>query len=342
MSHKKNIYQKYMKLALKEAEDGISKGEQPYGAVILSGDKVISKAHSKVHSSKDQSNHAEIVAFDNCPKDKLKNSSGLTLVSTCEPCTKCFGLAVSKGVKTFVFGSKIETAIKYGSGDVPIKIKEFKDLYGLTIVDGVMEEENNSLLSEFHNKQIAKKIVTFSEGNEKEKYWMEKALEVGKKGMLEKHELPIGVILVAGDEIIAESSTMTYTKNSPITHGDFMAILATERKVYEKDLARPLVLYSTLEPHLLGFGAAIKAKVDKVVFGLEAHSDGGSIYLPDMVGLREYIPQVVGGVHREKQYELLKEFLATHDKNRVGCDYAANLVKWYKKGRKGWEGMKSE
>ena len=155
----------------------------------------------------------------------------------------------------------------------------------------------------------------------------EKSIRGWKKRNVEKHELPIGVIVVAGDEVLSETSTLTYTLNSPITHGDFMALVKAERQVYSSK--KPLVLYSTLEPCLLGFGAAIKCKVDKIVFGLEAIPDGGANYLPHIVNVKEWIPTTVGGVCRKEQYELLKEFLATHDDNRVGWDYANKVVKLY-------------
>ncbi len=191
-------------------------------------------------------------------------------------------------------------------------------------------DKNKSIFSygDFRNN-----VVTYSTGNDEEIFWMKRALQVGKKGMIENDELPIGVVLVAGNRLLTETCTLTYTLNSPITHGDFMALFNAEREVYSPNIERPLVLYSSLEPHLLGFGAAIKCKVDKVVFGLEAIPDGGSCYLKNMVGIKERIPKVVGGVLREEQYKLMKEFLETHEENRVGYGYAKSLVKLYEKGR---------
>ena len=73
----------------------------------------------------------------------------------------------------------------------------------------------------------------------------------------------------------------------------------------------------------------IKCKVDKIVFGLEAIPDGGADYLPHIVNVKEWIPRTVGGDCRKEQYELFKEFLETHDKKRVGWDYANKVVKLY-------------
>lgn len=323
-------YQKYMRIALEEAKKGIRCGEQPYGAVLVADGNIVAVAHNEVMSSNNSLNHAEIVAIDNYLKNMISRPKDLTLITTCEPCVNCLGTAIKLGVNRFVYGSSIKTAIRYGSKDMPIGLEDFKTIYNFEIVGNVLKDECDMMLENYYFKN---NIVTYSKGTKEEIYWMKKALEIGRKGMLEKEELPIGVILVAGRDILSSSSTMTYTLNSPITHGDFMALFYAQREVYLPTCKRPLVLYSSLEPHLLGFGAAIKCKVDKVVFGLEAIPDGGSDYLPHLVGIKERIPRVVGGVLRDEQYELMKEFLDTHEENRVGYGYAKTLVKLYEDKR---------
>lgn len=324
-------YEYYMELAIENAKTGIKNCEQPYGAVLIADGNIVCEAYNKVRSTKNISNHAEIIALSVYKKLDLKDVKELVLVTTCEPCESCFNKAIEAGVNKFVFGSDIEEAIKYNTGDKLLKIKQFEDKYNISVIENIKKEECDELLKEFYDKDyLSKNIVTYSSGTEEEKYWMKRALEIAKKGMLEKHELPIGVVVVAGDEVLSETCTLTYTLNSPITHGDFMALVKAERKVFSSK--KPLVLYSTLEPCLLGFGAAIKCKVDKVVFGLEAIPDGGADYLPHMVNVKEWIPRTVGGVCREEQYELLKEFIDTHDENRVGWSYANKLVKLYEQG----------
>lgn len=324
-------YQNYMKIALEEAKKGIMCGEQPYGAVLVADGKIVSIAHNEVVSSNNSLNHAEIVAITNYLKDKTSKAKNLTLITTCEPCVNCFGTALQLGVNKFVYGSNLETAISYGSADMHIGLEDFKSMYHFEVIDHVLKEECDMLLEHFY---LRDNIVSYSKGTNEEIYWMTQALEIGRQGMLEKEELPIGIILVAGDELLSETCTMTYTLNSPITHGDFMALYYAEREVYSPNCKRPLVLYSSLEPHLLGFGAAIKCKVDKVVFGLEAIPDGGACYLPYMLGVKEKIPKVIGGVLRDEQYKLMKEFLDTHEEGRVGYSYAKTLVKLYEDEKK--------
>ena len=324
-------YEYYMELAIDAAKTGMKNCEQPYGAVLVADGIIICEAFNMVRSTRNSLNHAEIVALNKYKKCSIKDAKELVLVTTCEPCEHCFNMAIEAGVNKFIFGSNIEEAIKYNTGDKLLKIKEFEEKYNICVIENIKKEECDELFKEFYDTDyLSKNIVTYSEGTEEEKYWMKRALDIGKQGMIEKHELPIGVILVAGDEVLSETCTLTYTLNSPITHGDFMALVKAERNVYTS--RKPLVLYSTLEPCLLGFGAAIKSKVDKIVFGLEAIPDGGADYLPHIVNVKEWIPKTIGGVYREEQYKLMKEFLETHDKKRVGWDYANKIVKLYEQG----------
>ena len=322
-------YDKIMNIALNTALNGVKKNELPFGAALCNGEDIVAVAHNLTMSTKNSRNHAEVVCINSCDKEILKNDN-LTLFCTCEPCEDCFEYAIKNGIKHIVYGSEIETAIKLGSGDKLFKVKNYEKKYNIKIENNVLKNECDELLKKYYDKEyLAQNIVKWSSGTEEEKFWMKKALEIAKQGMKDNDELPIGVIIVAGDEILSESSTLTYSLNSPITHGDFMAMLKAERDVYS--CKRPLVLYSTLEPHLIGFSAAIKCKFDKVVFGLEAKPDGGSIYLPHIIKLREWIPETIGGVCAKEQYELFKEFVNTHSSNRVGYDYALSVINAYEK-----------
>ena len=54
---------KFMRLALKEAEEAFKKGEIPVGAVLVKEGTVLTYAHNLRESLKDPSAHAEIVAL---------------------------------------------------------------------------------------------------------------------------------------------------------------------------------------------------------------------------------------------------------------------------------------
>lgn len=154
-------------------------------------------------------------------------------------------------------------------------------------------------------------------------YWMKEALKVARKGM-ENNELPIASILVGGEREIGHGTTLTYSHNSPVAHGELFVLLNAQKDVYTCD--RPLVLYTTLEPCIMCIGAAIECGVDKIVYGMPAIPDGGVCYTKDMVGVKESIPLIIGDVLGEEARILMQEFVDNY-KDHPGWSYAESLVK---------------
>lgn len=82
---------KFMKLAIKEAEKGIEAGHGgPFGAVIVKDGKVISKGHNHVLINNDPTCHGEIDAIRKAGK-KLKtfDLSGCEIFTSGFPCPMC-------------------------------------------------------------------------------------------------------------------------------------------------------------------------------------------------------------------------------------------------------------
>jgi guanine deaminase len=83
---------KFMQLAIKEAEKGIAEGHGgPFGAVIVKDNKVISKGHNHVVVNNDPTCHGEIDAIRKaCKKLKTFDLSGCQIYTTGYPCPMCF------------------------------------------------------------------------------------------------------------------------------------------------------------------------------------------------------------------------------------------------------------
>ena len=60
-----------MKLALKEANKALKKGDVPIGCVVVKNNKIIAKAHNKKETKKNAIYHAELLAISKACK-KLK------------------------------------------------------------------------------------------------------------------------------------------------------------------------------------------------------------------------------------------------------------------------------
>ena len=90
-------FERYMKLALAQAQKAKNKDEVPVGAVIVQNGKVIAKAFNMRESKKDPLGHAEIYAISKAAK-KLGGwrLPGCTLFVTLEPCPMCTGAIINR------------------------------------------------------------------------------------------------------------------------------------------------------------------------------------------------------------------------------------------------------
>lgn len=166
---------------------------------------------------------------------------------------------------------------------------------------------------------------------DKDIFWMKKALELADEGMRKYGELPIATILVAGNAEIGQGVTSNVREEALIAHGELLVLLEAKRKALFCE--RPLVLYTTLEPCIMCLGAAIESGVDKIVYGMPAFPDGGTCYAPKMVGVKEKIPEIVGGVLENEEYALMKKFMATHDESSSAWYYVTQLMEAYETKR---------
>ena len=141
--------EKFMRLAIEQAQIAGRFGEVPIGAVITdSSDKVISSGYNLRESTNDPTAHAEVVAIKKAAK--YINSWRLeecTLYVTIEPCVMCIGAIVLSRIKRLVFGARDPKA---GAVVSLYKIGIDETLnHKVEYTEGVCEEECSRLLIEF-------------------------------------------------------------------------------------------------------------------------------------------------------------------------------------------------
>jgi len=120
---------KFMLLAVRKAQDGIKKGQAPFGACIAKGSKVVACAHNGVWKNTDITAHAEIRAVRAaCKRLKTIELSGCVLYSTCEPCPMCFAACHWAGISKIVYGCRIADAKKIGFSELVIPVAKMKSL----------------------------------------------------------------------------------------------------------------------------------------------------------------------------------------------------------------------
>ena len=105
----------------------------------------------------------------------------------------------------------------------------------------------------------------------KEKY-MKEALKEAQKAY-KKLEVPIGVVIVKDDKIIARAHNQKEEKNSPIKHAEIIAIERACKKLNNWRL-NDCEMYVTLEPCSMCAGAILNSRIKKVYIGVAEPNSG--------------------------------------------------------------------
>jgi len=128
------------------------------------------------------------------------------------------------------------------------------------------------------------------------------------------HDVPIGaVVLSATGELIGSGSNVREREGDPTGHAEIVALREAASAAGEWRLTG-CTLVVTLEPCTMCAGAAVLARVDRVVFGAYDEKAGAVGSLWDVVRDRRlnHRPEVIGGVLAEESTALLDEFFRTH------------------------------
>lgn len=99
----------FMRQALLEAGKAFDKGEVPVGAIIVSKERIIARAHNLTELLTDVTAHAEmqaITAASNVLGGKYLNDC--TLYVTVEPCVMCAGAIAWAQIGRLVYGAEDE------------------------------------------------------------------------------------------------------------------------------------------------------------------------------------------------------------------------------------------
>lgn len=153
MERDQDIY--FMQLAIEEAKKAEAIQEVPIGAVIVLNGEVISAAHNLRETEQRSIAHAELLAIDEaCKKLGTWRLEDATLYVTLEPCPMCAGGIVLSRVKRVVYGAGDP---KGGcAGTLMNLLTDERFNHQCEVVDGVLEEECGTLLTNFF-RELRKK-----------------------------------------------------------------------------------------------------------------------------------------------------------------------------------------
>lgn len=144
--------EKFMKLALLQAETSASEGEVPVGAVIVRDGEVIATGRNNRERTGQADGHAEMSAIrEACGKLGTPFLDGCDIYVTLEPCPMCAGAILQARMHKVIFG-----AYEDKSGAVGSVFNLFYDFvfpHKVLFEGGVMENESKKLLSAFFKEK---------------------------------------------------------------------------------------------------------------------------------------------------------------------------------------------
>lgn len=155
------------------------------------------------------------------------------------------------------------------------------------------------------------------------------ALDVAERG-LSGGEMPIGAVVLVGDDVIASAWTQERALGRRIVHADLLALEAADGVLGFGRPEEPITLAVSLEPCLMCLGAAITLGVSRVWYALESPNDGGvdllALWDPPVEQPFFARPREIrGGYHRERAQALFARY-AAGDGPRGMRTWAAGLA----------------
>ena len=139
-------------------------------------------------------------------------------------------------------------------------------------------------------------------------HFMQAALCEARRA-LQAAEVPVGAVVVVGDEVVGRGCNQRQTLGDPTAHAEVLALRQAARKMGTWYLTAA-VLYVTLEPCIMCLGAAILSRIERLVFGCYDPKAGACGSQFDILGsqrLNHTFP-VVSGVCEAECSALLSAF----------------------------------
>lgn len=134
-------------------------------------------------------------------------------------------------------------------------------------------------------------------------YYMQQAFKQAEEAFLED-EIPVGVVVVCNDVVIAKAHNLTETLNDVTAHAEMLAITQGTEYLGGKYL-HDCTLYVTLEPCPMCAGALHWSQITRIVYGARDEKRGCLKHSPTLFHPRT---EVIGGILEDKCGEIMKRF----------------------------------
>jgi tRNA(adenine34) deaminase len=143
-------------------------------------------------------------------------------------------------------------------------------------------------------------------------FFMKEAFKEAQKA-LARDEVPIGAVIVCGNNIVARAHNLTETLNDVTAHAEMQAFTAASGFLGGKFLEN-CTLFVTLEPCIMCAGAAFWVQLGRLVFGASDTKRGYRLVSHSLLHPKT---RVESGIIEEECSRILKDFFKRKRKNHV-------------------------
>jgi len=143
----------FLDLAIKTADQNMTDGGGPFGAVIVSNGLVIARAGNRVVAGHDPTAHAEIMAIRMASAALgTHDLSNCVIYASCEPCRMCLGAIYWAGISRIVYASDRYRAAEAGFDDNKIytELTLATDKRSI-VMDQGLKQEGDSVLKRWED-----------------------------------------------------------------------------------------------------------------------------------------------------------------------------------------------
>ena len=141
-----------------------------------------------------------------------------------------------------------------------------------------------------------------------DEYFMREALAEAEKAAV-RGEIPVGAVLVIGNEVIAAAHNMRETWQDPTAHAESIVLREASTRLGRWRLPDATV-FVTMEPCLMCAGALVLARVGRLVYGCRDPRAGalGSVYDVVRDGRLNHTYRITPGILETECRDVLSGF----------------------------------
>lgn len=146
---------------------------------------------------------------------------------------------------------------------------------------------------------------------------------------LNQGELPIAAYVFSDDKIISKAFTSEKTDGRFLVHAELKALLLADGKKMDISDRKKMQLFTTLEPCIMCYGAAMSGFIGEIYYSLKAPEDGALRLINFNNFSSDYLkyqkPEIKGSILRERSKSLFLDYAKIISKKTL-YDFSMKII----------------